>query len=169
MDRKSGYFCERWTLRNSREWVCQQATGRTLEMGFGTGLNLRWYPRDIRLVAVDPDPQRLEVSGDRARSLDRAVQVALADAYRLPFRSDTFDTVVCTLMICDVEDRADTLAETYRVIRPGGSLLLLDHLEPRWRHGRPATLGRRVGFALAERQRLWGGYFERVRLQKPAT
>ena len=71
------------------------------------------------------------------------------------------------LAICDVDDRAATLAEAYRVVRPGGLLLLLDHLERRWRLGRPATLGERVGFNVVERQRLWAGYFERVRLQKP--
>ena len=91
---------------------------------------------------------------------------AVADGHRLPFDHDVFDTVVCTLAICDVDDRAATLAEAYRVVRPGGLLLLLDHLEPRWRHGRPAKLAERVGVTVAERQRLWAGYFERVRLQK---
>lgn len=171
LDRRSGYGagygCERWTIRDSREWVCRQATGRTLEVGVGTGLNLRWYPADIELVVVDLDRERLAVSAERAHALDRAVSVAVADGHQLPFATHTFDTVVCTLAICDVDDRTATLAEAYRVIRPGGLLLLLDHLEPRWRHGRPATLGERAGFAVVERQRLWAGYFERVRLQKP--
>jgi len=136
-------------------------------LGVGTGLNLRWYPGDVELVAVDLDRERLEVSAERAQELGRAVRVAVADGHRLPFGRDTFDTVVCTLAICDVDDRAATMAEAYRVVRPGGLLLLLDHLEPRWRHGRPATLGERVGFTVVERQRLWVGYFERVRLQKP--
>lgn len=167
LDRRSGYFCERWTIRDSRDWVCRQATGRTLEIGVGTGLNLRWYPGDIELVAVDLDRERLDVTAERTHELGRPVHVAVADGHRLPFGDDTVDTVVCTLAICDVDDRAATLAEAYRVVRPGGLLLLLDHLEPRWRHGRPATLGERVGFTVAERQRLWAGYFERVRLQKP--
>jgi len=84
-----------------------------------------------------------------------------------PSGSDTFDTVVCTLAICDVDDRAAVLSEVHRVVHAGGNLLLVDHLERRWRLGRPATLAERVGFAVAERQRLWAGYFERVRLQKP--
>lgn len=167
LDRRSGYPCERWTIRDSREWVCRQATGRTLEVAIGTGLNLRWYAPDIPLVAVDLDSERLAIAAERTHELGRGVRIAVADGQRLPFDADTFDTVVCTLAICDVDDRTATLAEAYRVIRPGGSLLLLDHLEPRWRHGRPATLGQRVGFAVAERQRLWAGYFERVRLRKP--
>ncbi len=169
LDRRAGYWCEWLTIRDSREWVCRRATGHTLEVGVGTGLNLRWYPADLDLVAVDLDGERLAVSAERARELDRAVHVAVADGHRLPFGDDTFDTVVSTLAICDVDDREATLAETYRVVRPGGSLLLLDHLEPRWRHGRPATLGERAGFTMTERQRLWAGYFERVRLQKPGA
>jgi ubiquinone/menaquinone biosynthesis C-methylase UbiE len=167
LDRRSGYGCERLTIQDSREWVCRQARGRTLEVGVGTGLNLRWYMGDVELVAVDLDRERLEVSAERARELGRAGRMTVADGHRLPFGHDTFDTVVCTLAICDVDDRAATLAEVYRVVRPGGLLLLLDHLEPRWRHGRPATLSVRVGFTVAQRQRLWAGYFERVRLQKP--
>ena len=166
LDRRSGYGCEWLTIRDSREWVCRQARGRTLELGAGTGLNFRWYRADVDLVSVDLDRERLMVAAERADELSRAVRVAVADGHRLPFAYDTFDTVVCTLAICDVDDRAATLAEAYRVVRPGGLLLMLDHLEPRWRHGRPAKLGERVGFTVVERQRLWAGYFERVRLQK---
>jgi ubiquinone/menaquinone biosynthesis C-methylase UbiE len=168
LDRRSGYYCERWTIRDSREWVCRQATGWTLEVGVGTGLNTRWFPDDAELVAVDLDRERLAVSAERTHAAHRPVRVAVADVHRLPFGADTFDTVVATLAICAVDDRTASLADAYRVIRPGGSLLLLDHLEPRWRHGRPATLGERVGFAVVQRERLWAGYFERVRLQKPA-
>lgn len=163
----AGYGCEWLTIRDSRQWVCRQAEGRTLELGVGTGLKLRWYPGHVALVAVDLDREQLDVSAERAHELGRAVRLAVADGHRLPFGPDTFETVVCTLAICDVDDRASTLAEVYRVVRPGGSLLLLDHLELRWRHGRPATLGQRAGFTLVERQRLWAGYFERVRLVKP--
>jgi SAM-dependent methyltransferase len=171
LDRRSGYgsgYGIEWlTIRDSRDWVCRQARGRTLELGAGTGLNFPWYPGKVDLVAVDLDRECVEVSSGRAHELDRTVRLAVADGQRLPFGNDTFDTLVCTLAICDVDDRATTLAEAYRVVRPGGLLLLLDHLERRWRRGRPATLGERVGFNIVERQRLWAGYFERVRLQKP--
>ncbi|MET9311748.1 class I SAM-dependent methyltransferase [Kribbella sp. NPDC003505] len=171
LDRSSGYGagygCERVLIGNSREWVCRQARGRTLELAVGTGLNLRWYRGDVEVVAVDIDRERVEVAADRLQALGRAVRVAVADGQRLPFGDDSFDAVVCTLAVCDVDDRAATLAEAYRVIRPGGELVLLDHFEKRWRHGRPATVGERVGFTLVERRRRWAGYFERARLRKP--
>lgn len=171
LDRRSGYgsgYGIEWlTIRDSREWICRQARGRTLELGVGTGLNFQWYPGDVDLVAVDLDHECVEVSSGRAHELDRTVRLAVADAHRLPFGNDTFDALVCTLAICDVDDRAATLAEAFRVVRPGGLVLLLDHFESRWRQGRPATLGEQVGFKVVERQRLWAGYFERVQLQKP--
>ena len=101
-----------------------------------------------------------------AESRGGVSRMASSERKSISVGSDVFETVVCTLAICDVDDRAAVLAEAHRVIRPGGSLLLLDHLEPRWRRGRPATLGERAGFEFAERQRLWAGYIERVRLQK---
>jgi ubiquinone/menaquinone biosynthesis C-methylase UbiE len=118
---------------------------------------------------VDIDREHLAISAERAHELGQTVPLATADGRRLPFGQDTFDTVVCTLAICAVEDREAVLSEFLRVLRPGGLLLLLDHLERRWRRGRPATLGERVGFAVLRRERLWAGYFERVRLQKPAA
>ena len=171
LDRRSGYgsgYGIEWlTIRNSREWVCRRARGRTLELGVGTGLNFRWYPGDVELVGVDLDRECVEVSSERAHEQDRTVRLVVADAQSLPFGDDTFDSLVCTLAICDVDDRAATLAEAFRVVRPGGSLLLLDHFETRWRQGRPATLGERVGFKVVERERLWARYFERAQLQKP--
>lgn len=163
----AGYGCEWLMIRDSRSWVCRQARGRTLEIGAGTGLNTRWYPRDVELIGLDLDRERLEIWAARATEQDRSIELVVADAQHLPFPRDAFDTVVCTLAICDVQDREATLTEMYRVVRPGGLLLLLDHLEPRWRHGRPATLAERVGFTLALRERLRLGYFERVRLLKP--
>ena len=165
----SEYGFEWLTIRHSREWVCSQAHGRTLELGVGTGLNFRWYPDEVEMFAVDLDREHLEISADRAQELERKIRLAVADGHRLPFSDDTFDTFVCTLAICDVDDRTATLAEAFRVVRPGGLLLLLDHYEKRWRQRRPATIGCQVGFKLLDRQRLWAGYFERVRLQKPAT
>ena len=117
-------------IRDSREWVCRRATGRTLELGAGTGLNFRWYSADVELVAVDLDHENLEISADRARELGRADRLAVADGHRLPFGPDAFETVVCTLAICDVDDREAVMAETYRVVRPGGAVVVVTWGEP---------------------------------------
>ena len=93
----SEYGFEWLTIGHSREWVCSQAQGRTLELGVGTGLNFRWYPDEVEVFAVDLDREHLEISADRAHELKRKIRLAVADGHRLPFSDDTFDALVSTL------------------------------------------------------------------------
>lgn len=111
-----------------REWVCTRAAGRTLEVAIGTGLNLALYPAGITLTGVDLSPATLALAVRRAAGLGRTVALVEADAERLPFSGDSFDTVVCTLGLCSIPDDAAAIAEMHRVLRPGGTLLLLDHV-----------------------------------------
>ncbi len=107
------------------------ARGRVLELGAGTGLNLRHYPDGVDLVVSEPDP------GMRARLERRAAGRATvidAGAEELPFPDASFDTVVSTLVLCTVADPAAALAEVRRVLAPDGRLLLIEHVrasEPR--------------------------------------
>lgn len=128
-DRSMGRV-ERFFLANSRAWVCSRATGRTLEVACGTGLNLPLYSEDIELTGIDLSPGMLAIARKRARELGRAADLGEADAQRLPFADASFDTVVCTLSLCSVPDEHATVAEMRRVLRPGGQLLLLDHVRP---------------------------------------
>ena len=111
-----------------REWVCAQATGRTLEVAIGTGLNLAFYPGDVTLTGVDLSPATLALASRRAAGLGRTVELLEADAERLPFSGDSFDTVVCALGLCTIPDDRAAIAEMHRVLRPGGRLVLLDHV-----------------------------------------
>jgi ubiquinone/menaquinone biosynthesis C-methylase UbiE len=97
------------------------------------------------------------------------VSLLQADAARLPFPAGSFDTVVCTLAMCEFRDRAAVLAEMDRVLRPRGRLLLLDHAQWRWiRHGRPATLAVDAGFVPQRLERLWFGLIQRLEARRPA-
>jgi SAM-dependent methyltransferase len=168
-DGKAGLGPERLTLGSSREWICSRATGSVLEVSIGTGLNLPHYPDHVDLTAVDRDPQMLSMA---RRRLDvvRRVSLLQADAARLPFAAASFDSVVCTLAMCEFRDRSAVLAEMYRILRPGGRLLLLDHAQWRWPlRGRPATLAVNVGFVPHRRERLRLGLIERLDARKPAA
>ncbi|WP_432050249.1 class I SAM-dependent methyltransferase [Verrucosispora sp. NA02020] len=132
-DRASGYdrrtaSAERRLLGTSRRWVCRRATGQTLEVAVGTGLNLPHYPADVQLSGVDWSPRMVHAAGRRAADLGRTVALAAADATALPFADARFDTVVCTFALCCVPDERAALTEALRVLRPGGSLLLADHI-----------------------------------------
>jgi SAM-dependent methyltransferase len=116
---------ERRGMAARRGELLASARGRVLELGAGTGLNLRHYPDGVDLVVSEPDPAmraRLE-----KRAAGRATVIA-AGAEELPFPDDSFDTVVSTLVLCTVADPDAALAEVRRVLAPGGRLLLIEHV-----------------------------------------
>ncbi len=115
---------ERGGFGRWREWLAKGATGRTLDLGTGTGRNLPLFPPGVRAFAVDPHRD----SAVRARVRSPAVPIVLARAEALPFRDGAFDTVVSGLVLCSVADPARALAEARRVLRPGGALRLLEHV-----------------------------------------
>lgn len=113
---------------DTREWVCRQATGRVLEVAVGTGLNLGLYPAGTTLTGMDLSPAMLAVARRRADDLGRDVELTVGDAQRLEFPDASFDTVVCTFGLCAVPDDRGAVDEMVRVLRPGGRLLLADHV-----------------------------------------
>ena len=127
-DREMDVF-ERWVLGTEhRGWACSQATGDTLEVAIGTGLNLRHYPDEVRLTGVDLSPEMLAHAEEAAGLLGRKVELREGDAQELPFPDEAFDTVVCTYALCSVPDEVQAIAEMRRVLKPGGRLILLDHV-----------------------------------------
>jgi len=121
-------FFERHLAPDSRAWVCRQAAGDTLEVAIGTGLNLPYYPGDVLLTGVDFSPAMLDLARLRAEQLSRPVDLREADAHALPFAAESFDTVVCTYGLCAIPDDSHAVSEMKRVLRPGGLLLLADHV-----------------------------------------
>lgn len=120
---------ERVGLRAHRQALLAQACGLTVEIGGGTGLNLRHYPDDLDdLVLVEPDgamrsrlEKRLRRSRPTARVLDGVAE-------RLPFADGTVDTVVSTFVLCTVDAPDLALREIARVLRPDGRLLFIEHV-----------------------------------------
>lgn len=111
-------------LAGSRQWACGQATGEVLEVAVGTGLNLPFYPEDVTLTGIDFSEGMLA----SARERGRVATLRQADAQALPFADASFDTVVCTLGLCSIPDADVAVAEMTRVLRPGGRLILVDHV-----------------------------------------
>ena len=117
-------FGEARGLGRWRRWLVRGATGRTLDLGTGTGRNLPLLPPGVRAIAVDPHPDALV----RARRRGPAVPLVVARAEALPFRDGAFDTVLAGLVLCSVVDPTAALAEARRVLRRGGALRLLEHV-----------------------------------------
>ncbi len=182
-------FFDRVLFGDSRAWVCAQATGDTLEVGIGTGLNLPLYPPGIPLTGIDISPAMLAIAHDRARQLGREVDLREADASALPFGDASFDTVVCTFSLCAIPDHHHAVSEMHRVLRPGGLLLLADHVAgSAWpvratqrlletvsvptggEHflRRPLGQVRAEGLTVERRERFKLGIVERIAARKPA-
>lgn len=124
-----GRAAERSYLGERRHALLARARGEVLELGAGTGANLAHYPSAVeRVTASEPDRSMRRRLGRRLREARVPVRVSEAAAERLPFADASFDVVVATLVLCSVEDPALALAETRRVLRPGGSVLFLEHV-----------------------------------------
>ena len=117
-------------LRDARHDLIGGARGEVLEIGAGTGLNFGHYRPDqvTRVVATEPDAHMARRARAAAASAPVPVEVSEASAMDLPFEAASFDTVVCTLVLCTVPDPARAVAEVERVLRPAGKLLFLEHV-----------------------------------------
>ena len=120
---------QRAGLEEMRRALLAEASGATLELGAGTGLNLALYPDTVgELVLTEPSPHMATRLRERAAASPRRPRVVGAGAEALPFADASFDTAVATLVLCTVPDPAAALAEVARVLRPGGRLLFLEHV-----------------------------------------
>ena len=119
---------DRRVFADSRDWVCRQAVGDVLEVAIGTGLNLTHYPSEVTLTGIEYSPSMLAIARQRAAELQREVDLQEGDAHHLAFADATFDTVVCTFSLCAIPDDQQAVREMRRVLRPGGLLLLADHV-----------------------------------------
>ncbi len=119
---------EKGVYASYRPYVAGQARGRVLEIGAGTGANLRYYPSDLTLTVVDPNPHMLRRLEAKAAAMEVSVEVMEQAAEELPFADQSFDTVVGTLVLCSVDDQATSLGEIRRVLVPGGEFRFMEHV-----------------------------------------
>jgi len=120
---------ERVGMRAQRRELLRQAHGRTVELGSGTGLNLRHYPDDLaELILTEPDAAMRARLERTLRRGGRDAQLLDAPAEQLPFADDSVDTVVSTLVLCTVDAPDAALREIARVLRPDGQLLFIEHV-----------------------------------------
>lgn len=139
---------ERNLLAPIRAKLLPQLEGEILEIGAGTGASFPYYGPSARVRAIEPDPSMLSRAKSRAKSARVPIEIIQADDAILDGQpADTIDSVVGTLVLCSVEDPVRTLKRIHRILKPGASFVMIEHvraddgwarlqdwLTPLWRH-----------------------------------
>ena len=111
-----------------RRKILADVKGKVLEIGFGTGLNLPYYPKHIKtVVTVDANPKMNKLAQKRIQSSEITVDCKILNGESLPMENNTFDSIVSAFTLCSIANVEQALTEVYRVMKPGGKFFFLEH------------------------------------------
>lgn len=174
-------------FKRERPVLVKQTKGKVLEVGVGTGKNLPYYSNEVEVTGIDFSPGMLAKAKRRANALSQRITLMEMDVQALDFPDECFDSVLTTCVFCSVPDPVQGLKEIRRVLKPGGALLMLEHMRSErpiigkimdWLNFIPlrlygANINRRTlnnirlaGFENIESINVWSDVFKRIRVLK---
>ncbi|MCK9270831.1 MAG: methyltransferase domain-containing protein [Bacteroidales bacterium] len=110
-----------------RKQMLKDASGKTLEVGIGTGKNIPYYPENVDLTGIDFSEKMISKAKEKVTE-SKNIQLLEMDAQQMQFDDNTFDTVVTSCVFCSVPDPVQGLKEIRRVCKDGGKILMLEHV-----------------------------------------
>jgi ubiquinone/menaquinone biosynthesis C-methylase UbiE len=115
-------------ISDERRRCLENVTGTVLEVGFGTGLNLPYYPRTVtKVVGVDPSETSARLARKRIAASSFPVEIVGLSAEKIPVADASFESIISTFTLCTIPDVASALLEMRRALRPGGRLYFVEH------------------------------------------
>ena len=122
---------EMMMFNNYRKEVVEKAQGNILEVGIGTGENLKYYKKVQKVTGIDFSPGMLKIAKEKAEIMDIDVELQEMDIQKMTFSENSFDTIVSNCVFCTVPDPIAGLREVFRVLKPGGKVIFLEHMKSR--------------------------------------
>lgn len=134
-DRRARLYdvCEGSQLRRgtAKAKLFDHMQGRVLFVAIGTGVDIRFFPPHHEIFAADISQEMLRRAERRRMHYDGSLELVQADVMNLGFADESFDTVITSCTMCSVPDPVQALRELHRVLRPGGSILMFEHVRSR--------------------------------------
>jgi ubiquinone/menaquinone biosynthesis C-methylase UbiE len=129
-----------------KKFLFKNLKGTIAELGPGTGLNLEYYPKNIKWIGIEPNSDLREEITNKAKKLKmKNIIVKNATAEKIPIKSNSVETVISTLMLCSVKDVKKTIKEVHRILKPNGKFIFIEHVA-----GKPNTLRKSTQNLLAK-------------------
>lgn len=119
---------EKLWLKRIRKRLLRNLSGRVLEIGAGTGANFMFYPSRVTVCAIEPNDAMLLKAREHANRVDAQIEVVSGVGERLACPDNSYDYAVVTLVLCSVSDPIKVLEEIRRILKPGGHLIMLEHV-----------------------------------------
>ena len=119
---------EMMTPETWRKEILDGAVGKVLEVGVGTGKNIKYYPESVDITGIDFSEKMLERARLKAKFIKKPPKLVKMNVQNLDFEDNTFDYVYTTYVFCSVPDPVEGLKEIKRVLKPGGKLIMLEHV-----------------------------------------
>jgi ubiquinone/menaquinone biosynthesis C-methylase UbiE len=120
---------EQMAFKPIRKTVIGALSGQILEVGVGSGKNLPYYRSSARVIGIDISPQMLRKAQEKSATFHgESLELKRMNVEQLMFEDDTFDIVVCTFVLCSVTNPIQAIQEIFRVLKPNGRLILLEHV-----------------------------------------